>query len=286
MGLIEKKKIALRIFWRRFRGSSRSVICAPTGTEWHSAAALGFENDAGKQRALWIYGKSLPCILRRLQIPFCEDTTEVLAGGTQVWNAKGKQREGVKRHYRHWSLNLRSETGEIIPGSPMQTFPSLDLREGENAGSMGENVILKFISLWHCLRDVCALSLSPPPLHRPHSAYGITMSLWTPGGRLYASTAALHAHSSSTRTSLPPTTGQYQLQTRTPREEKKQDGISTCSAVLFSENPNQNLVQRKTGKAGLCHRSKTQRWLSLVQNTIISYPSYFKVKMHWKYNNW
>lgn len=101
MGLIEKKKIDLWIFWRRFRGSSRSVICAPTGTQWHSAASLGFENNAGKQRALWIYGKSLPCILRRLQIPFCEDTTEVLAGGTQVWNAEGKQHEGVKRHYRH-----------------------------------------------------------------------------------------------------------------------------------------------------------------------------------------
>lgn len=209
--------------------------------------------------------------------------TEVLAGGTQVWNAEGKQHEGVKRHYRHWRLNVRS--GETISGSPMQTSPSLELREGENAGSMGENVILKFISLWHCLSAVCALSPSPPPLHRPHSAYSITMLLWTPGGRLNASTAALHAHSSSMRTPLPPTTGQYQLQTRTPGEEKKQNGISTCSAVLFSENPNQNPVQRKTGKAGLCHRSKTLRWLSLVQNTITSYPSYLKVKMHWKYNN-
>lgn len=148
------------------------MICAPTGTQWHSAASLGFENNAGKQRALWIYGKSLPCMLRRLQIPFCEDTTEVLAGGTQVWNAEGKQHEGVKRHYRHWRLNLRS--GETIPGSPMQTSPSLELREGENAGSMGENVILKFISLWHCLSAVCALSR---PLHRSIAHTRLTASL-------------------------------------------------------------------------------------------------------------
>lgn len=120
------------------------------------------------------------------------------------------------------SLNLRSETGETVSGSPMQTSPSLELREGENAGSIRENVILKFINLWHGLSAFCALS-SPPPLH---------------------------TFSSSTRTPLPPTTGQYQLQTRTPHEEKKQDGISTCSAVLFSENPNQNPVQRKRGKAG------------------------------------
>lgn len=162
----------------------------------------------------------------------------------------------------------------------MQTSPSLELREGENAGSMGENVILKFINLWHCLSAFCALSSSPPLLHRRHSAYCITFVIMDTGGRLNVSTALLHAFSSSTRAPLPPTTGQYQIQTRTPHEKKKQDGISTCSAVLFSENPNQNPGQRQTGKAGLFHRSKTRRWLSLVQNTIASYPSYLKVKMH------
>lgn len=53
-------------------------------------STLGFEGKAGKQKALWIYGKPLLCILGRLKIHFCEDTTVVPAGGIQVGNAMGE----------------------------------------------------------------------------------------------------------------------------------------------------------------------------------------------------
>lgn len=134
----------------------------------------------------------------------------------------------------------------------MQTSPSLELREGENAGSIGENVILKFINLTTGTASAPS-ALCPHTLHCSIAGTRLIASLstlWTTGGRLNVSTAPLNTFSSSTRTPLPPTTGQYQLQTRTPHDKKKQDGIATCSAVLFSENPNQNPVQRKTGKAG------------------------------------
>lgn len=178
-----------------------------------------------------------------------------LAGGRPVWDATGNQSEGI---YWHWSQNWRSETGETVPGSLMQTSPSLGLGEEGRwiHGIKCDFEVCQLLALpqpFLCPEDKRrhARTHSPLPLHPRHSGFlHHFLSLWYTADWVTCSTASsiwsilkLYDHLPLSRS----TTGQHQLQNKTPREGKKHNEASTRGVALFSKNPNQNSVKRKTG---------------------------------------